>query len=402
MALIDRIKYDGPPEALVWKFRGIDGGDRDNITVGAQLIVNESQEALFYKEGKALDVLGPGTHTLSTGNLPILQKLINLPFGGKTPFAAEVFYVNKTAKLDYKWGTRTPIQVEDSKLKIIVSVGCFGQFGLRIDDVRTFVTQVVGTVPDWNSDKVLDYFRGVILQQVQSAVGRFMVLRNISIAQAAAFVKDISAEAQEDVRSEMAKFGLQLLNFYISAISIAPEELKKIQEVQQKAFEFDRLGDKRYAMMRGFDTMETAAANPGAVGTLMGAGIGLGMGAQMMQQATQMPAISPLPVAVQSLPTAAPSGGAPITPSPSPTPAAHGVTCVKCGTPLAPGVKFCGSCGQPAPQQKVCPSCKATLADGAKFCGTCGTRVETPAVCPACNAILPPGAKFCGSCGAKT
>lgn len=391
MALIDRIKYDGPAEALVWKYRGPDGDERDNIVLGGQLIVNESQEALFFKGGQALDVFGPGTHTLTTGNIPILQKLINLPFGGKTPFSAEVFYINKTSKLDYKWGTRTPIQIEDPKLRIIVSVGCFGQFGMRVDDARTFVTQIVGTMPDWNSDKVLDYFRGVILQQVQSAVGRFMVLRNISISQAAAFVKDISIEAQEDIRTEMAKYGLQLQNFFISAINIAPDELKKIQEVQQKAFEIDRLGDQRYAMMRQFDTMQKAAENPGAVGTLMGAGLGLGMGAQMMHQANSGFAMPAAPAAAVTPPAA---------PLPPASPEAT-YNCSKCGQVVKAGMKFCGNCGQPAPQPKNCPQCKAVVPEGVKFCGACGSKVDLPVACAACNSPLPPGAKFCGGCGAK-
>ena len=91
MALIDRIKTppEWTPDVLVWKWPS------DQLTLGAQLIVNESQEAIFFKGGKALDLFGPGTHTLSSGNIPLLQKLINLPFGGQTPFSAEVYFVNK-------------------------------------------------------------------------------------------------------------------------------------------------------------------------------------------------------------------------------------------------------------------------------------------------------------------
>jgi membrane protease subunit (stomatin/prohibitin family) len=401
MALIDRIKFDGPPEALVWKFRAGDGESRDNITLGAQLVVNESQEALFFKQGKALDLFGPGTHTLSTGNMPILQKLVNLPFGGNTPFTAEVFYINKTAKLDYKWGTRSPIQVEDPKLKIIVSVGCFGQFGLRVSDSRTFVTQIVGTMPDWSSDKVVDYFRGVILEQIQAAVGRFMVVKNLSVMQAAAFVKEISAEAQTDLRTQLSKYGLELLNFYLSAINIAPEELKRIQEVQQKAFEFDRLGDQRYATMRSFDTMQAAANNPGAVGTLMGAGLGLGLGAQLAHQAGGLAIVTPGPHNPGAGP-ASPSAPVPTSPVSPPSGNAPAIAdaCAKCGQPVAPGSKFCAGCGEPVQTPKTCPSCHAQAAPGAKFCGSCGAKVD--ATCSSCNAPISPGAKFCSSCGAKT
>src|SRR3954463_14667804 len=105
MALLDRIKFGGPSNVLVWKWPS------DAIRLGAQLIVNESQEALFFKGGQALDLFGPGTHTLATGNLPILSKLMNLPFGGKTPFAAEIYYINKSLALGQNWGTKTPIPV---------------------------------------------------------------------------------------------------------------------------------------------------------------------------------------------------------------------------------------------------------------------------------------------------
>ena len=93
MALLDRIKYDCSPDVLVGKY------SKDNIVLGSQLIVNESQEAVFFKDGRALDVFGPGRHTISTNNIPLLQKLVNLPFGGDTPFAAEIFFVNKVSVL---------------------------------------------------------------------------------------------------------------------------------------------------------------------------------------------------------------------------------------------------------------------------------------------------------------
>ena len=108
MAFIDRLKYDAESDDwLVWKHPS------EEIRRGAQVVVNESQEALFVKGGQALDGLGPGTHTLSTGNIPLLSRLVNLPFGGKTPFAAEVWYVNEHARRDLRWGTKTPIPLID-------------------------------------------------------------------------------------------------------------------------------------------------------------------------------------------------------------------------------------------------------------------------------------------------
>ena len=118
MAIIDRIKYDGNSNGSQWLSYKCPS---EQFVLGSQLIVNQGQEALFFKGGEALDLFGPGTHTLSTGNLPILNKLVNLPFGGKTPFSAEIYYINKTANLDMKWGTSTPIPLEDPKYGLILN-----------------------------------------------------------------------------------------------------------------------------------------------------------------------------------------------------------------------------------------------------------------------------------------
>jgi membrane protease subunit (stomatin/prohibitin family) len=386
MAIIDRIKYDGPPDILVAKY------PKDNIVAGGQLIVNESQEALFYKGGQALDLFGPGTHTLSSKNIPLLQKLVNLPFGGETPFAAEVFFINRTAKLDYKWGTKSPIQIEDPKYEISVNVGSFGQFGLRVEDSRVFVTQIVGTMPSWTSDKVLDYFRGLIITKVKDSIAKYLVVKNISITTVSAFLDELSKLAEDQIRQEFAKYGLSVLNFFIQSIAIAPEELKKIQETQQKRFEMKTLGYD-YKTMRQFDVMEAAASNEGTVGGLMGAGIGLGIGAQMasgpmanlvgkaMQPGTDKTIQPPAQVGNQLQ--------------------AAG-NCPKCNEPVATGSKFCGSCGTPIPAKAACPSCGTPVEAGVKFCGACGTKLGQSGICKSCGKPMAPNAKFCGECGAQT
>lgn len=375
MALIDRIKYDGSPDRLVWKY------PKENIVLGSQLIVNESQETVFFKGGQALDVFGPGTHTLSTKNLPLLEKLVNLPFGGETPFAAEIYYINRVSRLDYKWGTRTPIPVEDPKYRVLVPIGCFGQFGLRVADSRLFVTQIVGTMPEWKGDMVLEYFRGVILTRVKDIVAKYVVDRNLSIAVITARIDEISQLVEERLRDEFAKYGLELLKFFITSITIPAEELRKIQEIDLKAREIDRLGDQRYQMMRGFDVMEEAAKNPGAPGTLMGAGIGLGIGAKMAGPFSNM--------AEQATQT--------VTRTPSNT--LSGVICPKCQANAPAGSQFCIQCGANLTAVSLCPSCQQTLAANSKFCPHCGTKIPSATNCPSCGAQIPENAKFCPECG---
>lgn len=379
MAIIDRIKYDGPADVLVWKY------SRDNIVMGAQLIVNESQQAVFFKGGQALDLFDPGTHTLSTKNLPLLQKLVNLPFGSKTPFAAEIFFVNRVARLDYKWGTRTPIPIEDPKYKVLISIGCFGQFGLRVADSRVFVTQIVGTMPEWKGDQVLEYFRGVILTRVTDLVAKYAVQKNVSVAAITAYIDDISQQAEDRMRGEFAKYGVELLKFFISSITIPTEELKKIQEIDLKAREIERLGDQRYQMARGLDVMEKAAENPGAgggaAGTLMGAGIGLGIGAQMAGPFAEMARKAAQPATQPTSPTASE------------------LICPKCQTRHPMGTRFCVQCGTSLSATSVCPSCGATLTTGSKFCPQCGTKILSTKPCPSCGTEVVEGAKFCSQCG---
>lgn len=366
MALIDRIKFDGPPDILVWKY------PKDNIVLGSQLIVNQSQEAVFFKDGRALDVFGPGVHTIVAKNIPLLQRLVNLPFGGETPFAAEVFIVNKVARLDYKWGTRTPIPIEDPKYGVVVSVGAFGQFGLRLSDARAFVTGIVGTMPMWDGAKVTEYFRGLVITRVKDNIARYLVQKGISIVEISAYQDELSKVAEAAIRDEFARFGLDLLNFFIASIDIPEDQLKPIREIQTQRLQMKTLGTEGYKTKRSFDVMEAAAGNPGAPGTLLAGGMGLGMGVQMMKQAGEM--AQGTAAAQQTM-----------------------VECPKCHGQSSAGSRFCNQCGADLAPVAKCPHCGAESTPGSKFCSQCGKPLGS-AKCPSCGAENPPAAKFCSNC----
>ena len=276
MALIDCVKFDCPvDDVLVWKYPS------ENLTLGTQLIVNQSQEVIFVKGGKALDVFGPGTHTLSTGNLPFLQKLINLPFGGKTPFTAEVWFVNKTIKRGMKWGTKGPIQVQDPIYMYPVNLRSFGEWGLRITNSQSFINQVVGTQLGADSAKIEDYFTGEILQRLTDQLAKFVVEQNVSVFQLAAKTNDLSSFVQKAISPEFERFGIEIVNFNVNRISIAEEDMKQFQEIQAQRMKLNLINQsgQAYATMRSFDTLEAAANNPsGNMGQMLGAGLGMGMG----------------------------------------------------------------------------------------------------------------------------
>jgi membrane protease subunit (stomatin/prohibitin family) len=275
MALIDVVKCDSTSfDEIVWKF------PHDEIAFGAQLIVNESQEAVFFKGGQALDVFGPGTHSLKTGNIPLLKTIIKMPFGGKTPFSAEVWFVNKTMKRNL-WGTPHPIQVMDPVHSFPVTVRAHGLWGMRVDDSRSFLTQIVGTIPQVDTEKVVEYFRGHICSRLNNEVASFFSRKGISIFDANSRLNELSLFMREDLRPEFAKYGIEITNFEVQNISIPQEEMAKFQEAREVKLRVDAIGQTNqdvYRMMKSFDVMEKAANNQGAAGGAMGAGLGLGVG----------------------------------------------------------------------------------------------------------------------------
>ncbi len=379
MALIDRIKHDGPPEELVWKY------DKENITLGGQLIVNESQEALFFKGGKALDLFGPGTHTLSSKNLPIIGKLVNLPFGGETPFTAEVWYINRVTKLDYKWGTQSPFAVDDPKFNVTLTISAFGQYGLKVVDSRKLVTQIVGTMKNYESSSIIQSFRDIIISNVSACVADYVVNKGIPFTSITAKLPELAKNVHEPVREEFEKYGLELTKFTIMSIQIPPDQLQALQKGAFQRLEIEQMGDARYQMKRSLEVMETAASNPGAAGTLMGAGIGFGMGSQMAQGFGQMGQQTIQAGAGQAL-------GQP------PTQGQAMVKCSKCQTNFPAGTKFCSNCGGKIEDMKQCPKCSFMLPMDAKFCGSCGTPIGGNK-CPSCGKDVLPGVKFCSNCG---
>jgi len=276
--IIDRIKFDATSDSLlVWKFPS------EDLRLGSQLIVNQSQEAVFVKGGQALDLFGPGTHTLTTSNIPLLTRLVKLPFGGQTPFTAEVWYVNKTVKRDLTWGTRTPIQVIDPVYNFPVSIRSYGQWGIRVDDSRSFLTQIVGTLRLVDSQKVEEYFAGEILQRLSDALVKYFVEQRVSVFQVNAKLNELSKCTAEAIAPEFKRFGVEIVNFNVQNISIPKEEQHRFQEILGRRMEIEQISNasvgSAYTTMRTFDTLEKAADNPGgAAGSLLAGGLGVGIG----------------------------------------------------------------------------------------------------------------------------
>jgi len=288
MALIQVIKYEAEDDNMfVWKYPS------DQIRLGAQLIVNEGQKAIFVKGGQALDIFEPGTFTLTTGNIPLIDKLINLPFGGETPFTAEIWYINTTVKRDLTWGTPSPIPLMDSNLGFPVSARSFGKWGARIVDVRSFVTQIVGSQSFADATKINDYFIGEIIQSLTSNLSSAITSGQTSILQISSFLTPLSKSSADLIKMEFDKFGVELVNFNIESINIPTDELKRIQDVFAKTLEAKELSKVNvgagFSAIKSFEVLNNAAENPseGSIGGMLGAGIGLGAGFPLGQQMGQ-------------------------------------------------------------------------------------------------------------------
>ena len=376
MALIDRIKYDGYQDGSPWLIYKC---PNEEFVLGSQLIVNQGQEALFFKGGKALDLFGAGTHTLQTGNLPLLNKLVKRPFRGKTPFSAEIYYVNKTSRLDMNWGTQNPFQLEDPKYGLILSIRCHGKYGIRIVDSRIFVSELVGAIPNGttvNYPFIANYFSGLLTSRIKSVISSFMIRQKISFLEVTAYLKDLSEECQKEIEKEFDRFGVEIVNFFIETISPPKDEFEKLRTYKEEL----ALGSDFYRQRRSFDIMESMAENPSS-GGIANAGVGLGMGLGVA------PAVGGLFSNI--------SGNV----NPNPAATTNDNVCPHCGAKNPAGQKFCGDCGKAIVVGIICPNCGKVNATGQKFCGDCGTKLSKK--CPSCGKENEMSQKFCGDCGTK-
>jgi membrane protease subunit (stomatin/prohibitin family) len=277
---IDRIKYNGEPDELAWK------SPYENLSIGAQLVVNQSQEAVFMKGGAIADIFGAGTHTLSANNIPLLQKLINLPFGGKTPFTAEVWYINKTVRRNLPFGTPVPIQLLDPFYKISIPIRSFGNFGVQITDSSAFLQQMVGTLHLFTTKEIIEQFKSLIVRKLSSGISNFITRKKIAVIEISAYLDEISIYVRDAINEEFAQYGVKITNFDVASINFDEENpnvkeiLKKHTEGQGEAARLAALRGQAdmYQLERQLDIMQTAAGNEGSAGQMMGAGMGLGMG----------------------------------------------------------------------------------------------------------------------------
>ncbi len=375
MAIADVIKFESNADIFAWKF------PNSEIGTWSQLIVNESQEAILFKNGQAADVFGPGRYTLSTDNIPILRNIISIPFGKKSPFSAEVWFINKAFSLDIKWGTVSPIQIQDPKYNVFIPLRAFGQFGIQVEDSKRFLIKLVGTMRFFNRNTLTDYFRGLYMTRVKDIISSCLINSKISLLEINAHLNEISDILSQELSEELEEYGIRVVSFYVNDINVPENDpaVKQLKSALAKRAEMDIIG-YNYQQERTFNTLETAADNGGSAGSVMGAGIGLGMGFGIGGAVGNQ---------AQGLASAMSTEGT--------------KECPSCHSKIKESTKFCSECGydttKKASSGVKCPNCGSTVEAGKKFCSECGTPLIKN--CANCGKTLGPNEKFCSECGTK-
>lgn len=379
MSIVDKVKeaalnqfieviewLDNTGNTLVYRFP-VAGQEIKN---GAQLIVRESQAAVFVFEGQAADVFGPGRYSVEGGNTPILSKLGAWKYGFNSPIKSEVYFVNTKQFTDMKWGTSNPVMLRDQDFGI-VRLRAFGAYSLRVADPSEFIKQIAGTNAQFSTDDIDMQLKRAIVTEFSDALGEL----KIPALDLAAQYKEMGEAIRGKINEDFRAYGLEVTKFYIENISLPPE----VEAAMDKRAQMGALGDaQRYMQFQAADALRDAAQNEGG-----GAGLGAGLGAGFAV-GNQMANVF----------GAGQQGGGGAA-------AAATVACPSCGKQNQPAAKFCADCGTKMEVAKVpCVKCGAQLREGAKFCSECGASQEKQK-CANCQAELAPGAKFCPECGTK-
>lgn len=277
MSIIDLVKWDSSnPRLVAWKYPSTD------LSTWTQLIVNDTQEAWLVHEGNYEGPFLGGRHVLKTENIPILAEVMKLPFGGDTPFSAEVWFINKTDQLDLKWGTLEPMQVMDPIYGVLLPVRAFSQYGLRIVDGRRFLGKLVGTGKLMTSDTLNDYFRGVFSSVVKSYISDLIISQRAPIFELSRHLQTMSNELPAKLNGTLMEYGIEVVRFNVMSVSVDESDstVKELKAMLAQKAQLNVLG-ANYGQVRSFDVLEGVAQNQGSAGAFMGMGVAGGFGTGM-------------------------------------------------------------------------------------------------------------------------
>lgn len=375
------IKNDRPLNELIWK------SSIEDFNTNTQLIVMESEEALFVKDGIVVETLGGGKHTLNTANYPFINKLQKMVAGGESPYSCQIYFVDKAHKLELLWGTDSPIQMRDAEFSFAVGVRARGSYSIQINDAKKFFIKLVGNTFTFGKEELNNLFRNAFQMKIKTIVATVMKNSNLTILDMNTELETIGKIAEEKLSEILDEYGIKLVNFYVADISI-PENDPNYAIINSayanshaKNIEAKVEGDN-WGKFTAKELLKDIANNPNAGGAVaMGAGIGVGaasagifnnLAGQLFSPMAGSPTqqnVNNVNQTQQRTSRFAPKT-ATIQENDNKT-----IKCPKCGNELPKGSKFCMNCGEKIEELK-CKNCGAELTQNAKFCPECGKRRE--------------------------
>jgi len=340
------------------------------IKYGAQLTVRESQAAILFYKGKACEAFGPGRHTLKTANLPILTKILSIPWRGDSPLRAEVYMVNLKYFPNLKWGTRNPVAFRDKELGLI-RLRAHGVFNIQVVQPILFINSLVGTKGKFDTDEISGYLKRVIVSRFNDYLGETLG----TIFNLPGKFDDLSRELQKRLTTDFANFGLRLSHLYITSIT-PPELVQKAIDDKSRMGLIDDMD--RFMKLKAAMAIEKAADAQGEAG----AGLGMGMGLMMPAMFSQNFSRSGTGTGIFG--------------------ERENAVCSDCNQEIPAEAKFCPVCGHQQLLFVRCENCGKNLTPKARFCSQCGQETgmaQKSLICKNCKTENLFGALFCNQCG---
>jgi membrane protease subunit (stomatin/prohibitin family) len=389
MAIIDLVRWapEGENTLFAYKF------PESNLSTFTQLIVQESQEAVLFSKGKVLAKFGPGKHTLSTENIPLLRSFFGIPFGGKNPFIAEIWFVNLVQTFSIDWAIDR-MDIHDVDYNTGIPLISSGKYGLKVKEAEKFLLKIVGTKSTFSQDDLTEQFFGEFSTKSKSTIVQYMLQNGIGLKSVSAHLDNISTHLKSILLPFWEDLGLDLTKFYVTTIevdsttSVGQRVLDAISRQSSQA-----IGGYTWQQSQAFEVTKDAVGSMGGNSGLLGAlvatnllgGIG-GGNAGMIQPQYDQPSFNS---------NARNNIGTP------PNQTAKDIYCSNCSKKFSSNQQFCPHCGD---EYIPCPSCKSDNDKKAKKCVTCGQQLlsigaSTFTVCLKCSTPMEPGALFCGNCG---
>jgi len=375
MAILDIIKYEGGNDVLVWKH------PKEDFNTATQLIVHETQEAIVYKDGEAMDLYKAGKYTIETENIPGIRQVVSLVTGGPSPNHYEVYFINKAHSMNVYWGTTTPITIQDPVWQVPFKMRAHGQFSVMVDNSRMLLTKVVGTTNKFSHKTLTDHFRGLLMNRIKDYISNMMVQQKLSFLEINSYLTDISDNIKTKISGVFGNYGLAIQEFFVESINIEEDEVYQGIRESMARRATRKMEGYDYGEERAYTIAEAQAKNQGTSGNVagLGVGMGVGLGAGQVMGGMMGRAMQPLTNAFNN------------------------------SRETYQGQKPDDNFGVLSPKPKdntashVCPNCATKLQDDSTFCHKCGTLLDTPIfLCKHCGADLPSNAVFCHKCGHST